>query len=157
MTLNRGSSLRNMQSLNSTDMTKNPIICVDFDGVIHSYISGWKGADVIPDPPVDGALDWIRDHLPIPEAISAMGPEYVGPEVVIYSARSGQSGGIKAMQAWFIKHGLHPAYIFDGILKFPKEKPAAFLTLDDRAICFTGKFPTSVEMMSFQTWQKQNV
>ena len=28
-----------------------PILCLDFDGVVHSYTSGWKGADVIPDPP----------------------------------------------------------------------------------------------------------
>ena len=26
-----------------------PILCLDFDGVIHRYDSGWKGADVIPD------------------------------------------------------------------------------------------------------------
>lgn len=138
-------------------MTKNPIICVDFDGVIHSYTSGWKGADVIPDEPVPGAIEWLIHHLPIPEAISAMGEEYVGPEPVIYSARSGQKGGIKAMKEWFIKHGLHPAYISDDILKFPKEKPAAFLTIDDRAICFNGHFPTSEEIMGFQTWQKRDV
>lgn len=142
----------------STDfMTKNPIICVDFDGVIHSYASGWKGADVIPDPPVEGAIDWLMEHLPIPEPISAMGPEYKGPEVVIYSARSSQRGGIKAMKEWFVKHGLPPSYISEGILKFPETKPAAFLTLDDRAICFTGKFPTSAEMLNFTTWQKKDV
>ena len=37
------------------------ILCLDFDGVIHSYSSGWKGADVIPDPPVPGALRFIAD------------------------------------------------------------------------------------------------
>jgi hypothetical protein len=43
-------------------MTK-PILCLDFDGVIHSYSSGWKGADVIPDPPVE-ALGAIMRFYP---------------------------------------------------------------------------------------------
>jgi hypothetical protein len=29
-------------------MMGKPILCLDFDGVLHSYSSGWKGADVIP-------------------------------------------------------------------------------------------------------------
>ena len=35
------------------DATDIPTVSFDFDGVIHSYRSGWKGAAVIPDPPVE--------------------------------------------------------------------------------------------------------
>ena len=58
------------------------------------------------------------------------------------------------MKTWLIKHGLEREYISDNILKFPTKKPAAFLTIDDRAICFNGKFPTSTEMMAFKPWNK---
>src|SRR5262245_1372983 len=70
-----------------SDMPDKPILCLDFDGVIHSYTSGWKGVDVIPDPPVPGALDFIdkaREHF----------------IVAIYSSRSGQIGGKHAMTEW---------------------------------------------------------
>lgn len=42
-------------------MTK-PILCLDFDGVIHSYTSGWKGADVIPDPVVPGFFEKAEEY-----------------------------------------------------------------------------------------------
>lgn len=140
---------------------QNPIICVDFDGVIHSYSSGWQGADVIPDPPVidivtgKSAIDWLLEHLPVPDALGMSG-EYVGPEVCIYSSRSKQSGGIAAMKAWLIKWGVDEWYFRDDILKFPTQKPAAFLTIDDRAICFTGNFPSTEEMMAFKPWNKKD-
>lgn len=37
-----------------------PTVSFDFDGVIHSYRSGWKGAAVIPDPPVEGIKEVIE-------------------------------------------------------------------------------------------------
>lgn len=132
----------------------NPIICVDFDGVIHSYTSGWKGVDVIPDAPVEGAINWLMAHLPMPEGLGHMG-DYKGPEVCIYSSRSKERKGIKAMKEWLVKHGLPWQYIGDDILKFPTQKPPAFLTIDDRAICFNGFFPNASEMMSFKPWNKR--
>jgi hypothetical protein len=132
----------------------NPIICVDFDGVIHSYKSGWKGASEIPDEPVPGAIEWIMTHLPTPDALGHMG-DYKGPEVQIYSSRSKSWFGRRAMKKWLVKHGLPHQYISDGILKFPSKKPAAFLTIDDRAICFNGTFPSAKEMMSFKPWNKK--
>ena len=134
---------------------KNPIICVDFDGVIHSYTSGWKGVFVIPDPPVPGAIKWLEDHLPVPDCICAMAPEYTGPIVQIYSSRSKSFFGRRAMKKWLVANGLHPGYIREGLLKFPVRKPAAFLTIDDRAICFDGQFPSTEEMLSFVPWNKK--
>jgi hypothetical protein len=61
---------------------KKPILCLDFDGVIHSYISGWCGARNIPDPPMPGALNFIA------EAIEE------GWDVVIHSSRARHFGGI---------------------------------------------------------------
>ena len=136
---------------------KNPIICVDFDGVIHSYTSGWKGVSVIPDPPVKGAIEWLIEHLPVPDALGgSLAPEYKGPVVQIYSSRSKSWFGRRAMRKWLIANGLPREYIDDGLLKFPTKKPAAFLTIDDRAICFTGEFPPTSEMMSFKPWNKKN-
>lgn len=131
-----------------------PIICVDFDGVIHSYTSGWLGVDVIPDPPVEGAIQWLRKHLPVPDALGLAAP-YKGPIVMIYSSRSKSWKGRRAMKRWLIEHGLEREYITDGILRFPTKKPAAFLTIDDRAICFDGAFPATEVMMEFKPWNKK--
>jgi hypothetical protein len=131
---------------------RNKIICVDFDGVIHSYKSGWKGVANIPDPPVEGAIEWLERFLPVPDAVCAMAPKHTGPIVQIYSSRSKSWRGRRAMKKWLVRHGLNPAYITDNILKFPTKKPAAFLTIDDRAICFDGTFSSREEMEDFRTW-----
>ena len=130
----------------------NQIICVDFDGVIHSYKSGWRGVAVIPDPPVPGAIEWLECHLPVPDCVCAMKPPHEGPIVQIYSSRSKSWRGRRAMKRWLVENGLHPGYIREGILRFPVKKPPAFLTIDDRAICFDGVFPTAQQMLSFRPW-----
>lgn len=135
--------------------TWNPIIAVDFDGVIHSYISGWKGAHVILDPPVPGAIEWLMTFLPKPKVGKKEPKAYHGPVVQIYSSRSKSWAGRQAMKKWLIDNGLPKEYISQEILKFPSMKPSAWLTIDDRAICFKGTFPTKEEMMDFVPWNKK--
>jgi hypothetical protein len=129
-----------------------PILLVDFDGVIHSYTSGWHGAGTVSDLPVPGAMRFLL------EAINYF-------DVCIYSSRSREPEGLVAMRAWFFKHderpgdGVFPISVFraieDNLIRFPTEKPAAFLTLDDRCICFTGQWPTMADMLNFKPWNKQ--
>lgn len=64
-------------------------ICVDFDGVLHRFDSGWQGADQIPDLPVDGAIEGLHRLCDDPEI-----------EVAIYSSRSSDPRGIQAMKEW---------------------------------------------------------
>lgn len=124
------------------------ILCLDFDGVIHSYVSGWKGATVIPDPLVKGALEFIA---------MAVGQF----KVCIHSSRSHQDGGIEAMRTYLVDE-----FLMDGRWKpsevsaivaqigFPKEKPPAVLTIDDRAYQFRGVWPTMREVHEFRPWYK---
>ena len=116
-------------------------ICVDFDGVIHGYQSGWQGADKCPDPPVPGAIEWLRKLMTDP-----------GLRVDIYSSRSKDPGGILAMASWLERNGLATEEVLQ--LGFPTQKPAAYLTIDDRAWCFTGDFPTTEQIHGFRTWQQ---
>lgn len=120
---------------------KKPILLLDFDGVIHSYTSGWKGAHIIPDPLVPGAADFIAS------AVSIF-------DVQIYSSRSRQPGGIQAMKR-YLSRSLPPQIVDH--LEFPKEKPPAFLTIDDRCICFDGNFPDPRVLLDFKPWNKKGV
>lgn len=126
-----------------------PILCLDFDGVIHSYASGWKGADVIPDPPVDGAMKFIWDAT-----------EHF--RVAIFSSRSNQIGGMSAMKAWLYVHfrdywGTHATQADDKLseIEWPCEKPAAMITLDDRALTFDGTWPAIEALKEFKPWNKR--
>jgi len=131
-------------------LPKRPILCLDFDGVLHSYTSGWQGAAVISDPPVAGAIDFLY------EAIQHF-------DVCIYSSRSHQEGGIDAMQDWLSRHEVEwrnqqttlPRTSLLLSIRFPVVKPAAFVTIDDRAITFTGVWPPMALLLAFKPWNKQ--
>jgi hypothetical protein len=109
-----------------------------FDGVLHSYTSGWQGATVIPDPPVPGAIEFIADAL-------------ASFNVVIYSSRSHEPGGIAAMQDWFRRQDAELLLLS---VEFPQHKPSAFVTLDDRALTFTGVWPDIETLKAFKPWNK---
>lgn len=108
-------------------------VVFDFDGVIHSYTSGFKGADVISDPPVIG----------IKEAIESIRKQY---RVVIVSTRCHQDGGKEAIKKWLDKYGI----VVDEVAV---HKPPAIVYIDDRAICFDGDPSTLLgKIKSFKTW-----
>ena len=133
-------------------------VCLDFDGVLNQYDSGWQGADVITDEPVEGALEalygWLNDGL----------------SLAIYSARSGQIGGIPAMRKWLSKHDgeyRHEHWTQEDVAKVPMLverielpvfKPAAQLYIDDRGYRFKGVFPNTKELKElFTPWYEKDV
>jgi len=121
------------------------ILCLDFDGTIHSYNSGWQGADIISDEPVPGAFDFIRDVM-------------ASFDVLIHSARSGLPGGIEAMQDWFIRHGWEKGA--DGLpvgISFPTSKPPAHVSIDDRALTFSGMWPELEMLKNFRPWNDLDI
>jgi hypothetical protein len=93
-------------------------ICLDFDGVLHSYKSGWCGAEIIPDPPIHGTR----------EAVARLRKIY---RVVVHSSRCHSAEGRAAVETWLKKHEI----VVDEVCE---HKPPALVYVDDRAIRFRG-------------------
>jgi len=149
---------------------RKPILCLDFDGVIHSYTSEWKGAAVIPDMPVPGALEFVVTALR-------------HFDVHILSSRSHQWGGKRAMKRYIRNELIRlddpvPTWWRDYIadhsamdpwditvrdaadlvvqtVKWPWFKPPALVTIDDRALTFNGTWPTPDSIRAFKPWNKR--
>lgn len=113
-------------------------VVFDFDGVIHSYKSGWKWETNIPDEPVPGIEKALKE---IHEA---------GYEIVVVSTRCAYPGGMGAVNDWLFENGL-----LRYVDRICKEKPPAIVYIDDRAICFDGHPETLLEKINgFKPWNK---
>lgn len=120
-------------------MNVKKTVVFDFDGVIHSYTSGWKGEGVIPDPPVPG----------IKEAINEI--RTAGYEVVVVSTRCASVQGHGAVRAWLLDNGIQ----VDAV---KMEKPPAIAYIDDRAICFDGNSEELLnKISSFEPWYEKQL
>ena len=138
-------------------MEPKKTVLIDFDGVLHRYNSGWQGAAICSDLPVEGAMYWLLELIKSDKF-----------RICIYSSsRSSQENGIEAMKQWLRIHldAYYELFYFpgfpeqltmefiDGNIEFPKEKPPAFVTIDDRCICFDGnEFPSIEQISGFIPW-----
>jgi hypothetical protein len=89
-------------------------VLLDFDGVMHSYVSGWTGP-VPTDPPTPGALEFVQ-------ALQAS-----GCEVIVFTTRAMSPEGIEGTMEWLVQHG------FPSVMVTCEKVPAMCL-VDDRAI-----------------------
>ena len=157
-----------------------PILALDFDGVIHSYNSGWKGAAVIPDDPVPGVGAFLLN------AVQHF-------RVAIFSSRSKHPLGRLAMKhyvrqilwdacladspamhrAWEATQGTPEhwipwtaydvrdvaSHILKRGIEWPWVKPPALMTIDDRALTFNGDWSSPeyspAAIKAFKPWNKR--
>lgn len=102
---------------------KKPSIALDFDGVLHSYVSGWTGVNPT-DPPVEGALDFVN---------WLVANKFV---ITIFSTRANSAVGRKLIRDYLVRHG----FPVERIGTITSEKPNSDLYVDDRGFRFTGDF-----------------
>lgn len=133
--------------------THIPTIAIDFDGVIHSYTSGWKGTREIPDPPVPGALKFLYN-------LTAHTPTVARP--VIYSTRAAEPHGRNAIKDWLRLHGGQAAWgktvTHLGLesVRITALKPPAVVYIDDRGFRFEGTFPSIESLLEMEPWNKKS-
>jgi hypothetical protein len=130
-----------------------PILCIDFDGVIHSYERGWQDGEIY-GTVVPGFFEWVE----------AVKPHF---RLVVYSSRSKTEDGLLAMgtwldkqrRAWLVASGLPNDSPKATELEFVHEKPAAFLTIDDRALTFYGDWYDDSfwpeKLLEFKPWNQK--
>lgn len=113
-------------------------VVFDFDGVIHSYTSGFTCIADNMDPPVPGikeAIDDIRKN---------------GYYVVVVSSRCADPLGKESIWKYLWKYNI----TVDDVRT---EKPPAVAYIDDRAICFDGD-PTTLlsKIQNLTPWNRKD-
>ncbi len=93
---------------------RRPTIAIDFDGVLHSYASGWTG-EWPEDPPNLGAAAFVESLIE------------EGYRVVVHTARANREEGIRMVAAWLREWRFPP-------LEVTAMKPRALAYVDDRAV-----------------------
>ena len=114
---------------------RKPILCIDFDGVLHYYRNGWEGPLEINDLPVPGSLDFINNAM-----------DYF--EIIVLTSRACDNESIEAIKQWLEKHNFPK-------LEVTNKKPPAFLSIDDRALRFDGIFLNPKELIKFKPWNRE--
>ena len=146
-----------------------PLLAIDFDGVIHSYERGWQDGTIYGDMTA-GFWVWAE------RASMAF-------TLVVYSSRSKTLEGRQAMRQWMefqwskrcLQAGVQGVTLHDDDrltvteagaettgsgprieFQFAAEKPAAWLTIDDRCVRFDGNWDDPILspdiMLGFKPW-----
>lgn len=113
-------------------------LAVDFDGVVHMYTTPFQGEDVIPDPPVPGAI----------EALNRLSRSFT---IVIHTTRGRTEQGAAAVRRYLHEHGYRLAFE----TTVTAQKVPALLYIDDRGYRFDGtNWPTAHEVHAMRPWNK---
>jgi Lar family restriction alleviation protein len=121
------------------EMKRTKTICLDFDGVIHSYKTRWINEKVIPDPPTEGVKEFIAKLREV-------------RRVVVKSVRCEISdAGMDAVKAYLDKYGIE----VDGVVKTCPR--TASLLVDDKVLTFRGIWTDELfdQIINFVPWTKE--
>lgn len=124
-------------------------ISVDFDGVINSYETSYKGAGYLPDAPVPGAIEWLSEMVQ---------HFYVN----IFSTRCESEAGREGIRGWLRMYAGNALWKTTATrigldqIQCTFEKLPSIIYIDDRGYRFTGaNFPSADEIIALRPWNKR--
>lgn len=125
-----------------------PILCLDFDGVIHSYEKGWQDGEIY-GTVTEGFWPWLE------EAVKHF-------DVVVYSSRCQDPNMVIRVSKWLEQQWqeyLNKLCLVAPMpdIAFAFQKPKAFLTIDDRALTFKGRWEelNPAQLRAFKPWNAE--